>query len=104
MSKLYADLYLQMKDKLQIDVRGYFSCIDEFSKDFDNYADKMTERFKLGGIKITVDGSIQGYTGFLTSPYYVQPVESEVPRKYLCFNQDKGQRLCSFVTDKFILA
>ncbi len=37
-------------------------------------ADKTsTARFRRGGVKISVDGSIQGYTAFLTKPYYVQP-------------------------------
>lgn len=31
------------------------------------------EWVRPGGIKITHDGSIQGYTGYLTEPYYVQP-------------------------------
>lgn len=30
-------------------------------------------RFRLGGIKLTVDGSIQGYTAFLSRPYFMQP-------------------------------
>lgn len=29
--------------------------------------------FKLGGIKLFLDGSIQGHTGHLSSPYHVQP-------------------------------
>jgi len=37
-------------------------------------ADKTsTARFRRGGVKLTVDGSIQGYTAFLSKPYYVQP-------------------------------
>lgn len=30
----------------------------------------------IGAIKVIADGSIQGYTGYLTEPYYVQPEES----------------------------
>ena len=30
-------------------------------------------RLRLGGIKLTIDGSIQGYTAFLSEPYHVQP-------------------------------
>ena len=30
-------------------------------------------RLRLGGVKLTVDGSIQGYTAFLSQPYHVQP-------------------------------
>ena len=32
-----------------------------------------TRRLRRGGLKMTVDGSIQGYTAFLSKPYYVQP-------------------------------
>jgi len=32
-----------------------------------------TKRLRLGGIKLTVDGSIQGYTAFLSKPYHKQP-------------------------------
>jgi predicted amidohydrolase YtcJ len=35
-----------------------------------------TSGFRLGGVKLVLDGSIQGYTGFLSQPYYVQPGES----------------------------
>jgi predicted amidohydrolase YtcJ len=34
-------------------------------------------RFRRGGVKLTVDGSIQGYTAFLSKPYYVQPGDTE---------------------------
>jgi predicted amidohydrolase YtcJ len=31
------------------------------------------ERIRVGAIKILQDGSLQGYTGYLTAPYYKQP-------------------------------
>jgi predicted amidohydrolase YtcJ len=34
---------------------------------------KQTDKFTLGAAKILSDGSIQGYTGFLTKPYHVVP-------------------------------
>ena len=30
-------------------------------------------RYRMGGIKLAIDGSIQGYTAYLSQPYYVQP-------------------------------
>lgn len=33
---------------------------------------------KQGGIKIILDGSIQGYTGYLSQPYHVQPGGSQI--------------------------
>lgn len=38
-------------------------------------------RLRLGGLKMTVDGSIQGYTAFLTEPYYKAPNSRPVPDK-----------------------
>jgi predicted amidohydrolase YtcJ len=32
-----------------------------------------TGRLRLGGIKLGLDGSIQGYTAFLSEPYHVEP-------------------------------
>jgi predicted amidohydrolase YtcJ len=34
---------------------------------------KQTEKFTVGAAKIISDGSIQGYTGYLTEPYFVPP-------------------------------
>ncbi len=34
---------------------------------------KQTDKFTVGAAKIISDGSIQGYTGYLTAPYFVQP-------------------------------
>lgn len=31
------------------------------------------DNFKMKGIKVSLDGSIQGYTGFMNEPYYVLP-------------------------------
>lgn len=34
---------------------------------------KQTDKFTVGAAKIISDGSIQGYTGYLTAPYFVLP-------------------------------
>ncbi len=34
---------------------------------------KVTGKFQVGAIKLVADGSIQGYTGYLSKPYHVQP-------------------------------
>lgn len=39
--------------------------------------------FKLGGIKILLDGSLQGYTGHLSQPYHVTPEGPDTSRKDL---------------------
>ena len=61
--------------KLPIDVVAYplYKVIDDKTVD-DIVADKRaTGRFRRGGVKLTLDGSIQGYTALLSKPYHVQP-------------------------------
>lgn len=48
--------------------------------------DYNNERLNIGAIKIIADGSIQGYTGFLTHPYHLPPkqkVYSESKENYV---------------------
>ncbi len=61
--------------KLPIDVMGYPMYKTTNDQLFNTVANewKPPGRFRLGGIKLTVDGSIQGYTAYLTKPYHVQP-------------------------------
>ena len=33
-------------------------------------------RYRVGGVKLVIDGSIQGYTAYLSEPFYVQPEAS----------------------------
>jgi hypothetical protein len=48
-------------------------------------------RLRLGGIKLVVDGSIQGYTAFLSKPYHVQPDNVE-PTATKC-NTEPAERI-----------
>ena len=61
--------------KLRIDVIAWpvWKGIDDAT--FDAIAAHQDDngRLKLGGVKLTMDGSIQGYTGYLSQPYHVQP-------------------------------
>jgi hypothetical protein len=36
-------------------------------------ASEQGSRFRFGGMKVTTDGSIQGYTAYLSKPYHIQP-------------------------------
>lgn len=38
--------------------------------DFSSYSN---DKLLIGAIKLVVDGSLQGYTGYLSQPYYIQP-------------------------------
>lgn len=38
---------------------------------------KSMGRFRLGGIKLVTDGSIQGYTAYLSEPYYKHPGKAD---------------------------
>jgi predicted amidohydrolase YtcJ len=37
------------------------------------YSKAYTNRYRIGGVKLNLDGSIQGKTGYLTQPYLVPP-------------------------------
>jgi predicted amidohydrolase YtcJ len=67
--------------KLPIDVVSYplYKGVDEATMnqivaDLDRLqSGSSSQRFRRGGVKLAVDGSLQGYTAFLSEPYYVQP-------------------------------
>ena len=84
--------------KLPIDVIAWpvYKGIDDAA--FDVIATKRDyeNRLRLGGVKLITDGSIQGYTAFLSQPYHVLPDNAElVPDK--C-DTEQCERL--FVSDK----
>jgi predicted amidohydrolase YtcJ len=73
-------LYREMagEGRLEIDVVGWplFNVADQILADFEQ--DRVYRgRFRLGGLKLLLDGSIQGYTAFLSQPYHVQPGADE---------------------------
>lgn len=57
--------------KAKIDIVAY-PHIDYGEKAFALYAPEYKNGFRVGGIKIMLDGSIQGYTGYLSEPYFKQ--------------------------------
>lgn len=71
---------MEQKGKLPIDVIIWplYKAVDDAA--FKTIVAKRgsTGRLRVGGIKLTVDGSIQGYTAFLSKPYHVQTAGSEV--------------------------
>ena len=62
---------------LPIDVVSYpvFATLDDAT--FSRIAEDWNKpgRYRMGGIKLVLDGSIQGYTAYLSRPYHVQPGE-----------------------------
>lgn len=66
---------MEQQGKLPIDIIAWplYKGVDD--AEFDAIVSNRRERGRLrrGGLKMTVDGSIQGYTAFLSKPYYVQP-------------------------------
>jgi predicted amidohydrolase YtcJ len=70
---------MEQQDKLPIDVVAWpmYKGLDDEA--FDAIVKDRTAfgRLRRGGLKLTVDGSIQGYTAFLSKPYHVQPGEAE---------------------------
>lgn len=62
-------------DVLPIDVVSYplYAMVDEAFLSELAASRKEYGRHRMGGIKLVLDGSIQGYTAYLSEPYYVQP-------------------------------
>ncbi len=60
---------------LPIDIVSYpvFATLDDTT--FERIAKHWNEpaRYRMGGVKFVLDGSIQGYTAYLSKPYHVQP-------------------------------
>ena len=54
-----------------------------------------TERVRLGAVKIVADGSIQGYTGYLSQPYFVPPGDDPGYRGYPRVTRDALREMVS---------
>jgi predicted amidohydrolase YtcJ len=81
-SKITAGLVIADKLNL-IPMRvSMWPIFDQFGEDFltgkVTKADYKSDKLNIGAIKIIADGSIQGYTGYLSEPYYVQPVSHSI--------------------------
>jgi predicted amidohydrolase YtcJ len=66
---------MEQKGKLPIDIIAWplYKGMDDAVLEAVAADRGTSRRFRRGGLKMTVDGSIQGYTAFLSKPYYVQP-------------------------------
>jgi len=66
---------LELEGRLPIDVIAWprYNAVDDAAFDAIVAKQGATGRLRLGGIKLSLDGSIQGYTAFLSEPYCVQP-------------------------------
>ena len=62
-----------------------------------------TDKFDVNTLKIVADGSIQGYTGFLSKPYYVLPKDDQGKEKldYVGFPTIKREELATIVMKAF---
>ncbi len=60
------------RGQLPIDVIAWpmYKAIDDELFERVATARRIHKRLKLGGVKLTLDGSIQGYTAYLSEPYY----------------------------------
>jgi predicted amidohydrolase YtcJ len=66
---------MEQKGRLPIDVITWpvYKAVDDAAFDAIVAKRGAAGRLRLGGVKLVVDGSIQGYTAFLSQPYHVQP-------------------------------
>lgn len=71
---------MDKKGLLPIDVIAWPLYKDIDDKTFEQILVRQggKRRLRQGGIKLTVDGSIQGYTAFLTRPYHTQPAGQRI--------------------------
>jgi len=71
-----ADVFKKMgqEGQLPIDVVGYplYEVAEEMLSGYENDT-VYQDHFRLGGLKMVLDGSIQAYTAYLSKPYHVQP-------------------------------
>lgn len=69
---------MEKKGILPIDVITWplYKSIDDESFTAITQNKDKTGRLRLGGIKLLVDGSIQGYTAYLSKPYHVAPQDA----------------------------
>ena len=87
---------MEQKGRLPIDVITWpvYKAVDDAAFDAIVAKRGATGRLRLGGIKLIVDGSIQGYTAFLSKPYHIQP-DNAKPVADKC---DTEQAECIFVS------
>ncbi|MAA87327.1 MAG: hypothetical protein CME39_06675 [Haliea sp.] len=71
---------LEEQGRLPIDLIAWprFNAVDDDAFDAIVARRQGTGRLRLGGIKLGLDGSIQGYTAFLSEPYHVEPVSGDI--------------------------
>ena len=67
-------------DKLPIDIIAWpvYKGIDDDTFEAIAAHENDHGRLKLGGVKLIIDGSLQGYTGYLSQPYHVQPGNAQI--------------------------
>lgn len=71
-SPLNPSVYHSFGDSFPIDLNGYYWITGPNLTNFYNAVNNFnTSRYKTRGAKFIIDGSLQGYTGFLTQPYWV---------------------------------
>src|SRR5690606_10710939 len=56
-----------------IDVVAYVDAMENRDFILKNVSQSYTDGFRVGGAKLTIDGSPQGFTAFRDRPYYRQP-------------------------------
>jgi hypothetical protein len=64
-------VYNSFGDNFPMDVRGYSWINSSDMTTLEASKKYETKRFRVAGVKLIFDGSIQGYTALLSSPYWV---------------------------------
>jgi predicted amidohydrolase YtcJ len=56
--------------------------LDEALEKGEDFSSSVPDRVRIGAVKLIGDGSIQGYTGYLSEPYHVPPGDDPAYRGY----------------------
>ena len=84
------------RDGLMLDVVAYpfYRYAEALNEQFP-FSQSYSRRFRVGGLKLGLDGSPQGKTAWLTEPYHVPPQGRDADYAGYAYNKGRGaERLC----------
>lgn len=87
------------KDRLKLDVVSYidYAFVDQYMQSKWN-SESYTNRYRIGGMKVTLDGSPQGRTAWRTEPYLIPP--QGMPHDYSGYPAIPNDSMVSSIFEK----
>lgn len=90
------DLYIDVVSYPYMTIDGAY---DLLSNEFYSHNHTYKNKFRIGGVKLTLDGSPQGKTAWLTQPYHVPPQGEQAD--YKGFPNMSDEKANKYVEDAF---